>query len=81
VKKEYSFTPLEDVTSAYGGWKEASPDNVLSFSAVAYFFARDLYAKYKVPIGIINTTWGGTPAEAWTSKEGLKTFPNYINRY
>ncbi|HEV8285899.1 MAG TPA: sialate O-acetylesterase [Chitinophagaceae bacterium] len=81
VKKEYSFTPLKDVTSAYGGWKAANPENVLSFSAVAYFFARDLYAKYKVPIGIINTTWGGTPAEAWTSKEALKAFPNYFDRY
>jgi sialate O-acetylesterase len=81
VKKEYSFMPLKDVTSAYGGWKAASPENILSFSAVAYFFAKDLYAKYKVPIGIINTTWGGTPAEAWTSKEALKAFPNYFDRY
>ncbi|MFT3679246.1 MAG: sialate O-acetylesterase [Ferruginibacter sp.] len=79
VKREFSFTPQDDIHS--DGWKTAGPENTLSFSAVAYFFAKELYAKYKIPIGIINTTWGGTPAEAWTSKEALKPFPNYLKRY
>ncbi|CAN5734271.1 sialate O-acetylesterase [soil metagenome] len=58
-----------------GEWKQANPTNVMDFSAVAYFFARKLYEKYHVPIGIINASVGGTPIEAWTSEEGFKDFP------
>ncbi|SFM72497.1 sialate O-acetylesterase [Chitinophaga sp. YR627] len=65
--------PSEDVSAAY--WKSATPTNVADFSAVAYFFARDLYQRYHVPVGLINASVGGTPIEAWTSKEGLKDFP------
>lgn len=79
VKKEYSFEPQKNVSST--GWKTANPSTILSFSAVAYFFAKELYEKTKVPVAIINATWGGTPAEAWTSKEALKPFPNYASRY
>ena len=61
-------------------WVSASPENVLSFGAVTFFFARSIYLKYKVPIGIINSSVGGTPIEAWTSKEGLKEFPQLISR-
>ncbi len=50
-------------------------DDVRPFSAVAYFFARKIYEKYHVPIGLINASVGGTPIEAWTSEEGLKDFP------
>ena len=49
-------------------------EDVRPFSAVAYFFARKLYEKYHVPIGLINASVGGTPIEAWTSEEGLKDF-------
>jgi sialate O-acetylesterase len=59
-----------------GKWISASPENVLSFGAAAFFFARSIYQEYKVPIGIINSSVGGTPIEAWTSEEGLKEFPN-----
>jgi len=52
-------------------WVECSPENIRDFSAVAYFFGRSLYQQYKVPIGLINTSYGGTPAEAWTSREAL----------
>jgi sialate O-acetylesterase len=58
-----------------GTWKDANSQNVLQFSAVAYFFAKKLYEKYGVPIGLINASVGGTPIEAWTSEEGLKQFP------
>ena len=61
-----------------GFWKTANPKDVRQFSAVAYFFAKDLYDKYKVPIGLINASVGGTPIEAWTSEEGLKEFPTFI---
>lgn len=57
-----------------GSWKWANSKNVNDFSAVAYFFARDIYAKHGVPIGIINASVGGTPIEAWTSEEGFKDF-------
>lgn len=60
-------------------WKSAVGEDVRPFSAVAYFFAKTLFEKYKVPIGIINASWGGTPIEAWTSEEGLKDFSSLIN--
>lgn len=58
-----------------GSWKAAVGEEVRPFSAVAYFFAKKLYEKYHVPIGIINASVGGSPVEAWTSEEGLKYFP------
>ncbi len=58
-------------------WLPVNPENVLKMGAVSYFFARDIYAKYHVPIGIINASVGGTPIESWISEAGLKAFPNY----
>jgi sialate O-acetylesterase len=63
----------EDLIS--GNWKAAVGEDIRPFSAVAYFFAKELYEKYHVPIGIINASVGGTPIEAWTSEEGLAAFP------
>src|SRR5688572_21126664 len=65
--------PQENLPTGY--WKWANPEDVRPFSAVAYFFAKKLYEKYHVPIGLINASVGGTPVEAWTSEEGLKEFP------
>lgn len=62
-----------------GYWKSANPKNVLQFSAVAYFFAKKIYEKYHVPIGLINASVGGTPIEAWISEEGLKDFASIQN--
>jgi len=64
--------PQDDLPTGY--WKSAIGDDVRPFSAVAYFFARKIYEKYHVPIGLINASVGGTPIEAWTSEEGLKDF-------
>lgn len=61
-----------------GAWKEANPTDVLTFGAVAYFFARKIYSKYKIPIGIINASVGGTPIEAWISEEGFYEFPEIL---
>jgi hypothetical protein len=61
--------PLEDVT---GSWKVCTPESIQTFSAVAYFFGRDLYQKLNVPIGLISTSWGGTKAEAWTAQSVLE---------
>ena len=63
-----------------GKWISASPENVLGFGAATFFFARSIYQEYKVPIGIINSSVGGTPIEAWTSEEGLKKFPQLKSR-
>ena len=71
VPKNTAAHPLQDVTG--GDWKLCTPQNAALFSAAAYFFARDLYKQLKVPIGIINTTWGGTHVETWTSKEALES--------
>ena len=68
--------PQDDLPG--GSWKDANPANVREFSAVAYFFARKVYEKYHVPIGLINASWGGTPIEAWTSEEGFKNFPDLL---
>ena len=62
-----------------GFWKSAVGDDVRPFSAVAFFFARKIYEEYHIPIGIINSSVGGTPIEAWTSEEGLKDFPALIS--
>ncbi len=68
-------SPQKDVKSE--GWKECTPENAEEFSAVAYFFGRDLYNKLKVQIGLIDVTKGGTPIESWMSKETLKDFPEF----
>ena len=58
-----------------GEWKEANPENLMDFSGVAYFFARDIYEKYDVPVGLINAALGGSPVEAWMSEDALREFP------
>lgn len=57
-----------------GQWKAAVGEDVRPFSAVAYFFAKTIHQKYKIPVGIINASVGGTPIEAWTSEQGLASF-------
>ena len=79
VKRGVSFTPVLDVSSE-NGWESADPKTILNFSAVAYFFGKKLYDQYKIPIGLILSSYGGTPAEAWMSESGLKTFPHYLQR-
>ncbi|HEV7331596.1 MAG TPA: sialate O-acetylesterase [Flavisolibacter sp.] len=69
--------PKDDLPA--GNWKWANPQDVLQFSVVAYFFARNIYEKYGVPIGLINASVGGTPIEAWTSEEGLKDFSEVLS--
>lgn len=64
-------TSLKDDVSR-GEWKQCNPATAAEFSATAYFFARELYNYLKVPIGLINTTWGGTQSEAWTSQQGFE---------
>ncbi len=72
VERVPSMTPATDVK---GGWQEANPANAGQFSSVAYFFGRHLHQVLKVPVGLINTSWGGTRIEAWTSRESLDERP------
>lgn len=71
-----AFTPQTDIRSA-AGWQVCGPSTVTWFSAVAYFFGRELYRKHHVPIGLISSEWGGTPAEAWTSANALRPLADF----
>jgi len=65
-------------------WLTANPENVCGFSAVGYYFAKNLHKKLSVPVGIIASSWGGTPAEAWIKRESLETheyFNTFLKRY
>jgi sialate O-acetylesterase len=71
VTRASSTTPLDDLE---GSWKTCEPENVSEFSATAYFFGLSLFKSLNVPIGLINTSWGGTRIEPWISETGLKKF-------
>ena len=74
VPRNKSSKPLETFS---GSWEKASPSTVGDFSATAYFFARQLHQELGVPVGIIHTSWGGTPAESWVSKEQLASLGDF----
>jgi sialate O-acetylesterase len=74
VPEVLSPGPKTDVNSQ---WTVCSPQTVKDFTAVGYFFARDLFKAKKVPVGILFTAWGGTVAEAWTSAASLKSMPEF----
>ncbi|QTL99038.1 sialate O-acetylesterase [Iocasia frigidifontis] len=77
VPQIYNFNvPCQDLES--GEWKSVDPENILDFSAVAYFFAKELYDRYQVPIGLMNVSVGGSPVEAWLSEDALQGFPGYL---
>jgi sialate O-acetylesterase len=71
--------PDTSLTDTKGQWDVCSSQTVPNFTAVGYYFGRDLHRHLKVPIGLIHTSWGGTPAEALTSKEVLaERFPEIL---
>lgn len=78
VKTIASPSPLSE---CYGKWDVCTPATAAKFSAVAYFFGRKLYSELKIPIGLIYAGWGGTPAEAWTSKEYLSGFGEFAESF
>jgi len=77
VERKVADRPQSDCV---GSWTACSPQMVAGFSAVGYFFGRELHKSLGVPIGLIHTSWGGTPAEAWTSAGVLKTLDDYKAR-
>ncbi|RKY09911.1 MAG: sialate O-acetylesterase [Planctomycetota bacterium] len=81
VKRKVADTPQDDCE---GAWRECSPETIPEFSAVAYFFGRNLHKQLDIPIGLIHTSWGGTPAEAWTRRpilEANEQFAPIVRRY
>lgn len=78
VPKVFVFSgPQSDISG--GRWVTAGPETVLDFSAAAWFFAKEINRVYGVPVGILTSAFGGSPAEAWISEESLKEFPAFYN--
>lgn len=81
VQRKVAQQPQSD---CMGNWTSCSPETVSGFSAVGYYFGRELHQKLDVPVGLIHTSWGGTPAEAWTRRGVLKSdmdFRPILERY
>lgn len=71
-------SPIEQKDLQTGKWEVASPKSVAGFSSIAWFFGKELHTKLKVPIGIINSSWGGTPIQTWLSRESLQSFKDSV---
>lgn len=76
-----STEPLDEAKITGDGWQVCDSKTVAQFSAVAYFFARDIYKKTGIPIGVIHSSWGGTIAEAWESEATVKQLPDLAKAY
>lgn len=70
VAQDLSGTPKEELKA--GKWEVSSKETVGNFTAIGYYFAKKLYGELKIPIGIINTSWGGTNVETWTSRQAFE---------
>jgi sialate O-acetylesterase len=75
VPNKISQEPLNNTDTAE--WLICNPEHVGAFSAIGYFFGRQLHKDLNVPIGLINTTWGGTESESWTSTKSIKNDPDF----
>jgi sialate O-acetylesterase len=75
VQKIVSGEPLDECT---GKWEISSPETVQQFSATAYFFGRKLHSELHVPVGLIESAWGGTPSESWTSAGSLQKTGEFV---
>lgn len=75
VTKSVDIQPRQSLTGS--GWKPATPENAGSFTAVGYFFARQLHKELGVPIGLIHSSWGGTHVETWTSRQAFENNPEF----
>lgn len=74
IHKNTALTPRQDAEVNMGGWVEASPA-AMDFSAIAYLFALQLQQEIGIPIGVIDSSWGGTPVQSWTSLKGVESNP------
>lgn len=78
VRKSVADSPQKDFSPQLN-WSECTPQTVSSTSAVAYFFGRELHRRLKVPVGLVETCWGGTPCEAWTRQQVLESDPAFAS--
>ncbi len=78
VPKEYDLSEEKSVLSG-GLWMPVNRENIESFSAVSYFFGKELHQKYNIPIGLINSALGGSPVQSWLSEDALKKYPEYLS--
>jgi sialate O-acetylesterase len=74
VQRKYAFEPQKNMV---GQWETCTPENAKKFSATAYFFGKKLHKELNVPIGLIHSSWGGTPSESWTKAEDLSKDEDY----
>ena len=72
--------PLVDFAQKTG-WMVCTPESVTKFSAIAYFFGREIHAVEKIPVGLVDSTWGGTPAESWISLPGIASDPALVSAF
>lgn len=79
ISKQRSFVPAADTDVNMGGWRTCTPETVENFSSVAYFYAREMARRLGVHVGVIDCTWGGTPAEAWSSYAGVSSVEGFEN--
>lgn len=77
IPKSTSTRPTSNTKVEAGGWNAVTPEHIPEFSATAYFFAREIFEKTGVPVGLIHSSWGGTIIEAWMSAEALSPFEQY----
>lgn len=77
VNQIYNFDKPQDEVGEGSLWIPVTPTSAMEFTGVGYFFAKELYEKYKVPIGLISTAVGGTPVEAWMSEKSLEKFQQF----
>lgn len=76
VTKSVAIKPTSD---CIGSWEVSSPENTGNFSATAWYFGKKISSELGVPVGLIHSSWGGTPAEAWTSIDNVETVDGYTN--
>ena len=79
IPRTIAATPARDITG--GVWQKADSTTTGDFTAVGYFFARKLFKELNVPIGLINTSWGGTMVETWTSREAFEKTEEFKNLF
>jgi sialate O-acetylesterase len=78
VEHKSSDTPLQDVS---GQWSQCTPKTAREFSAIAYFFGREITEREHVPIGLIDASWGGTPIDSWVSLDSLGNNPALLSAF
>lgn len=79
VPNAYEFhQPLDDVKNCT--WQPTTDEQLMAFSALAYFFSKELNGRTGLPVGIIRSSWGGTPIESWIKEERLAEFPGLVNK-